>query len=86
MPVIKDLASSPWAANPLLLASARKRAHGLDWKWVKVINEVNIRAGRKAAKLETEPFTKAWADKEKAWRVEQKKKGKKAAGSASVRG
>jgi hypothetical protein len=48
-PPIKDLNSSPWKDNPILVQSAWKRTKGLLWKWKRIIN-----GGRRVREARTE--------------------------------
>ena len=79
-PIITDLDSSPWKDNPGLLASARKRTSGLEWKWRKVINEATIAEGREANNLPAQPFGKKYREQEKQYRLSRKQGGKKKSG------
>ena len=76
-PLILDLDSSPWAKNPRLLASARKRTGKLEWKWRKVINERDIAEAREANDFPAQPFSKVFREAERKYRESKKKAGKK---------
>ena len=39
---MKDLDSSPWKANPVLVQSAYKRCHKQVWKWKRIVNQSEV--------------------------------------------
>ena len=77
VPIFKDLASSPWSDNPVLVYSAWQRVKGREWKWALICGEDPVKEDRKRANLPLIKFAKKYSIAKAKWEQEHPRQPRK---------